>query len=178
MLKKEVKSKIKHETKKFLEKQVEHATANNSSWLKHVKRLTAQPGDTQQGTFQLPNHIDLNLSAAQSANRICEYFSHISQEYTPLCVSTLPNHVQAKLLLDPCAHPYLTDHVVYDALRKGKKTCSVPGDIPVKILNEFLPELTAPIAAIFTLGLILIRKNFTFQSAKSPSLIQRMISEI
>jgi hypothetical protein len=25
------------------------------------------------------------------------------------------------------------------------KACSIPGDIPVKILNEFLPELTAPI---------------------------------
>jgi hypothetical protein len=38
---------------------------------------------------------------------------------------------------------------VYEGLKKGKKTCSVPGDIPVRILNEFLPELTAPVAAIY-----------------------------
>ena len=149
MLKKEVKNKIRDETKKFLAKQVEHTTVNNNSWMKHVKMLTARPGDTQQSTFQLPNHIDLNLSAEESANRICKYFSRISQEYTPLCVGTLADHVQAKLHHDPCVHPSLRDHIVYDALKKGKKTCSVPGDIPVKILDEFLPELTAPIAAIF-----------------------------
>ena len=34
-------------------------------------------------------------------------------------------------------------------LKWVKKTCSVPGDIPIKILDEFLPEFTAPIAAIY-----------------------------
>lgn len=43
----------------------------------------------------------------------------------------------------------LPDHLVYDALKKGKKTCSVPGDIPVKLLEQFLPELTAPVAALY-----------------------------
>ena len=38
---------------------------------------------------------------------------------------------------------------MYDCLRKGKKTCSVPGDVPLKILDEFLPELSAPVAAIY-----------------------------
>ena len=38
---------------------------------------------------------------------------------------------------------------MYEGLKKGKKTCSVPGDIPVKLLEEFLPELTAPVAAIY-----------------------------
>ena len=54
-----------------------------------------------------------------------------------------------KLVSDPCVHPHLSDHLVYEGLRKGKKTCSVTGDIPVKLLEEFLPELTAPIAAIY-----------------------------
>ena len=52
-------------------------------------------------------------------------------------------------LHDPCVHPHLADHQVYEGLKKGKKTCSVPGDVPVKILNEFLPELVPPIAAIY-----------------------------
>ena len=64
-------------------------------------------------------------------------------------IANLPAHVQAKLTNDPCSHPPLPDHVVYGALKRGKKTCSVPGDIPPKILVEFLPELTAPIAAIY-----------------------------
>ena len=73
----------------------------------------------------------------------------ISQEYTPLNVLTLPEGVQVKLHDDPCQHPYLEDHTVYECLKKGKKTCSVPGDIPLKILKEFLPEFTTTNAAIF-----------------------------
>ena len=149
LLKKEVRNKIKEEATKFLKKQTENMSSNNSRWMKHVKMLTARPGDTLQDSFQLPNHLELNLSAHDSANRICEYFSSISQEYTPLCVETLPNHVQAMLREAPCDHPILADHQVYEALKNSKKTCSVPGDIPQKVLNEFLPELSTPIAAIY-----------------------------
>ena len=39
--------------------------------------------------------------------------------------------------------------MVYDGLKKGKKTSNVPGNLPTKFLNEFLPELTAPVAAIY-----------------------------
>ena len=67
----------------------------------------------------------------------------------PLNADLLPERVKTKISSDPCHHPPLPDHVVYEALKKGKKTCSVPGDVPVKLLNEFLPELTAPVAAIY-----------------------------
>ena len=171
-LKKEVKRKIQEETKKFLNKQVEHAATKNNSWLKHVKRLTARPGDKPQSSFQLPNHV--NLSPLESADRICEYFSRISQEYDPLCITTLPHPVQAKLQGDPCVHPCLADHLVYEGLKKGKKTCSVPGDIPIKILTEFLPELTAPIAAIYREAIathtwpVLYKKEFHLPINKVP----------
>ena len=97
----------------------------------------------------LPQHVEDNLTALESSNAICEYFSRISQEYTPLNPASLPDHIKTKLSDDPCTQPYLADHIVYEGLKKGKKTCSVPGDIPIKILNEFLPELTAPVAAIY-----------------------------
>ena len=38
---------------------------------------------------------------------------------------------------------------MYEGLKRAKKTCSVPGDVPIKLLNEFLPEFTAPVAAIY-----------------------------
>ena len=148
-LKKEVKAKLSDATSKFLNKQTEHVAARNNSWLKHVKRLTARPGDQPQSTFSLPQHVEDNLTALESSNKICEYFSTISQEYTPLCLEQLPERVREKLYDDPCVHPHLEDHEVYEGLKKGKKTCSVPGDIPVKILNEFLPEITAPVASIY-----------------------------
>ena len=66
-------------------------------------------------------------------------------------METLPDRVRSKLDNDPCLHPYLADHdhEVYEGLKKGKNTCSVPGDITIKILHELLPELTAPIATIY-----------------------------
>ena len=156
----------------------------NNSWLKHVKRLTARPGDQAQATFSLPQHVEDSLSALESSDKICEYFSSISQEYTPLDTETLPQRVRSKLANDPCNHPYLADHSVYEGLKKGKKTCSVPGDIPTKILDEFLPEFTAPVAASterlchLIAGPSLSRKNSTSLSRKYPSPSLKMTSEI
>ena len=119
------------------------------SWLKHVKQIAARPGDQPNPTLTLPKHVEDGLSALESSNRICQFFSSISQEFTPLDPGSLPDRVKDKLTNTPCSHPALPDHVVYEILKKGKKTCSVPGDLPVRILEEFLPELTTPIAAIY-----------------------------
>ena len=147
-LKKVVKTKLKEASASFLARQSSLASST-SCWMKHVKLLTARPGETPTSTFSLPKHVEENLTALESSNAICEYFSKISQEYTPLNVESLPDHVQHKLVNDECNHPHLADHIVFEGLMKGKKTCSVPGDIPAKILSEFLPEITAPIAAIY-----------------------------
>ena len=148
-LKKEVKTSIREATTNFLRKQISLVSTKNNCWLKHVKLLAARPGDQSLTTFSLPKHVENNFTALESSNAICEYFSKISQEYVALDVRNLPVSVQTKLANDPCNHPYLTEHAVHDALIKGKKTSSVPGDVPVEILNEFLPELTTPITAIY-----------------------------
>ena len=148
-LKKEVKTKLKEASSKFLAKQTNLACSKNNSWLKHVTKLAARPGEQPSSTFSLPQHVEDCLTALESSNKICEFFSSISQEYEPLNTKTLPERVTVKLSSDPCTHPYLADHIVYEGLKKGKKTCSVPGDIPIKILDEFLPELTSPVAAIY-----------------------------
>ena len=148
-LKKEAKAILKSETSNFLAKQISRTGSKTNSWLRHVKTLAACPGEGPSPTFSLPSHIEENLTALESSDRICDFFSSISQEYHPLNVETLPNNVRSKLASDPCYHPPLPDHVVFEVLKKGKKTCSVNGDIPIKILEEFLPELTPPVAAIF-----------------------------
>ena len=61
----------------------------------------------------------------------------------------MPERVKEKLTNDPCSHLNILDFQVYEDLKQAKKTASTPLDIPVKILNEFLPELVAPVAAIF-----------------------------
>ena len=80
-LKKVVKDKIKDEAAKILNKQVRNVAVKDKSWLKHVKNITSRPGEQLQATFTLPQHIEDKLSALESSDRICKYFSSISQEY-------------------------------------------------------------------------------------------------
>ena len=56
--------------------------------------------------------------------------------------------VKAILEAAPCQHPDIQEHTVYENMKAAKKTGSVPGDIPVSILKEFLPEFATPITSI------------------------------
>ena len=45
--------------------------------------------------------------------------------------------------------PEIQDYVVYEQIRKTRKPrSSVPGDLPRRIVQEFAPELAAPVAKI------------------------------
>ena len=60
--------------------------------------MGAQPGDcTDSNSFTLQQHESESLSSEESAERIASYFSHISQEFPPLSVQSLPPRVQSKL---------------------------------------------------------------------------------
>ena len=41
------------------------------------------------------------------------------------------------------------DHKVYTLLKSSKKTASVPHDLPIVFIKEFLPELSKPAADIY-----------------------------
>ena len=63
--------------------------------------MGAQPGDKlDAGSFVLPEHLSLGLTAAQSADRITQKFADISQEFSPLKMENLPDRVFQKNL-DP-----------------------------------------------------------------------------
>ena len=53
-----------------------------------LKKLSARPGDWDEGSFDLPCHE--NMSNAEKAKSICEHFSKISQEFPPLHEDLLP----------------------------------------------------------------------------------------
>ena len=72
--------------------------------------MTARPGDDLTSNFVLPNHLELNLSTQESAERINAFFSSISQEYAHLEIVDLPDRVRMKLDSDPCEHPIIHDH--------------------------------------------------------------------
>ena len=48
------------------------------------------------------------------------------------------------------AKPVLQDWQVYEKLRSSKKPNSlIPGDLPVKLVKEFTPELADPVSRIY-----------------------------
>jgi hypothetical protein len=51
---------------------------------KNLKKLGAQPGDClEENSFILQSHLDANLSAEESIERIAQHFARISQEFPP-----------------------------------------------------------------------------------------------
>ena len=118
-----------------------------------LKSLGARPGECDEfSDFTLPTHAELGLTAEQSAEKIADFFSSISQEFPPLNVDLLPERVRMKLT-DPtefCDRPTLTEYQVYQTILSAKKTKGgVEGDLPSKIVKEFSPELTTPITKIY-----------------------------
>ena len=123
-----------------------------------LKSMGAQPGDcADDQTFTLPGHE--NLTPQQSAEMIAEHFAAISQEYSPLNVNLLPVRVR-KRLADNTNPPIISEFECYQKLRKAKKPKSViPGDLPSRLVKEFIVELSKPYSDLF---------NNILQSASWP----------
>ena len=102
--------------------------------------------------FTLPSHAEEGLSPEQSAERLAVYFSKISQEFEPINPDKFPPYIKKRLQegkTDP-SKPVLLDWQVYKKLMSSKKPNSlVPGDLPVKLVKEFTPELAKPVATIY-----------------------------
>ena len=113
--------------------------------------MGAQPGDCiDANTFTLPTHESESLSEAQSAERIADYFSRISQEFPPLDVKLLPERVREKIESES-SPPDFSTYDVYVKVKSAKKPrCGVPGDLPSQIVREFAPELATPVHHIIS----------------------------
>ena len=88
-----------------------------------------------QPTFQLPQHVEKNMSTKDSVEILADYFSSISQQYSPLKISTLPPCIQSYLSTPSHEQiiPRLTVYDVYCKILRAKKPNSlVPGDLPKK----------------------------------------------
>ena len=143
---------FKSERIKYLEKiQLEVTEGKRGSTYPTLKRLGLQPGNTTHGGFQLPEHAELNYSSAQSAEVIAEHFSKISQEYSPLDVSSLPPNVQAFLKKnDQSSVPRLSTIDVENRILKAKKPNGiVPGDLPRKLVKTCATTVAVPATMIF-----------------------------
>ena len=151
-VKKKFEQKIKAEAEKYRQKIVTEVTdgKRNNSY-KALRKLETGNCD-KNSAFTLPSHADENLSPLQSAERLADYFSEISQQFSPICPENFPPWIKQKLIDGKSdeAKPILEEWEVFEKLRKSKKPNSlVPGDLPVKLVKEFTPELSVPVTRIY-----------------------------
>ena len=147
-LQKKFKVKYKSEAEKYLNKNLDALKSTKPGQAYSIlKKMGAQPGDcNDSNTFSLPTHD--NLTEEQSAERIATHFAEISQQFPPLDVATLPQHVQDKLNCKEKA-PAVSEYEVYCKIRAAKKPRSgVPNDLPKEFNQEFAPELALPVSRI------------------------------
>ena len=105
----------------------------------------------QLNTFDLPSHVQDNLTASQSAELIADHFGAISMDYDPININNFPPSMrEAMSQPDVSVIPQLEEYEVYKKICKSKKPNStVPGDIPKKIVKEFSCELSLPVTIIY-----------------------------
>ena len=85
-----------------------------------------------------------HLSDIEQVELIADSFSKVSNQYDPIN--------SEEIILKPENEkpvPFLEAHEVYEYLKRIKtNTSTVKDDIPAKLIKEFAPELSAPLADI------------------------------
>ena len=144
--------KLKQEAEKYrikIETEVSEGKRGNS--YSALRKLDYGTQNCKQ-SFSLPNYEEEDLSPAQSAERLAGYFSSISQEFEPINSDEFPPWIKEKLKdgrLDS-SKPILEEWQVYLKLKHSKKPNSlIPGDLPVKLIKEFTPEIAKPVSVFY-----------------------------
>lgn len=147
--------KYQNLAKNQLEKNIEDMMKENPGQAyRALKKMGARPGDCENSAdFQVLAHQKENLTLEQSTDRILKYFSSISQQYLPLDVAKLSQHIQEKLGPENIQIkdiPYIEAHHIHEKMKKCKTTKSaVPGEFPARLRQQFNVELAGPAAIIF-----------------------------
>ena len=151
LLSKEFTKNYKKCAKKFMQENVENLMDSSPSQAyATLKRLGRKPGDcSDSDSFSLPSHIEENLSALQSAERIADHFEDISKLFPPLDEEKLPSRVQTKLSTCRRKPPVVSPEETYGKICKAKKPRStIPGELPQRFTKEFSVELATPLSRI------------------------------
>ena len=150
-LKKDFDLKFQKAAETYLEKNVRDLKeADPGRAYATLKKMGAQPGDElDDGSFSLLEHLEANLTAKESVEKIAEHFTKISQEYPPLNIKeSVQSKLKQRLKSDL---PYVSRYQVEKMMKKAKKSkAGVPGDLPKILHQEFGPELSLPLSRIFS----------------------------
>ena len=62
------------------------------------RKIGQKAGESYETGVQLPNYAEQKIANLECAEMIADYFSSVSQEYTPWNVNKLPPNVQEYLI--------------------------------------------------------------------------------
>ena len=110
---------------KVLAEVTEGKRANSYSALRQLE----SGEQTDRKSFTLPNHAEEDLSPDQSAERLADYFSKISQDFDPINPQNFPPWIKQKLSdgKSDSQKPVLEEWQVYEKLTNSKKPSSIVG---------------------------------------------------
>ena len=119
---KEFETKYKAAAQKYLKRNTDEIKQTKPGHAYHIlKYMGAQPGDcTDSNTSTLPSHQSDKLTYQESAERIAEQISAISQEFLPLNINNLAGRVQFKLKTSSTA-PVVSVEDTLEKLMQRKK---------------------------------------------------------
>ena len=161
--KKEFKEKERTEAIKYKDRLIEEVNSGKrGSAYKAIRRLGDGPGDLKEKTFTLPSHDDQSLTPQQSAEKLADHFAALSQDVSPINESDFFPALKEEIQngRNTLKKPLLEEYQVYEMLKHIKMpACSVPGDVPRKLMKEFTVDFVSPLCKIY---------NKVTMSAKYP----------
>ena len=116
-----------------------------------LRKIANGPNDGKNVQFQIPFHVEQNLSPVQCAENIAQHFATISQEYQPINFDVFSPSLQAFLVsAEDEVLPIISEYDVYMKILKSKKSHStVKGEVHPKLIQTFNVEFSKPAAIIF-----------------------------
>ena len=146
--------KLKAEALKYKNRIIQEVQeGKRGSGYSAIRKLGEGPaGSDKKRQFLIPAFVEEGLSPQQSANRLADYFSAISQTVEPLDVNKFHPALQLAIQRgrEDTNKPIFTQHEVYRTLLKIKKPNSrVEGDVPKKLISEFSYLWAGPASIIF-----------------------------
>ena len=116
--------------------------SNPSQWYSKIKRMSSQDKENEIIVQELAG-----LSPKLQAEKIADQFSGVSNQYQPLNSSD----IDMKNLSDDRPPPVINPYEVFLKIKSvKKKTATVIGDIPMKLIKYCAEELSFPLCDIYT----------------------------
>ena len=117
--------------------------SNPGQWYSKIKRMTGQDTRNQEIT----GIVELDgMENDQQMEAIADHYAKVSNLYEPVKNEHFVEYLQENRQEKP---PNIGPYLVYRSIKKmNKKSATLPGDLPMKLISKYADELTLPLCHI------------------------------